>query len=506
MLDSVPVGATSAEDAKLFGALSLWTELALSKDNPAAFDTAGDINQRPISLWFVRGLSGLKAAYILGHADGACCPLVSKAVLEASESEGFAVSWHSFGVGVLQANGRDDGPRALEELRTRVTGFATESACAGQIRITMLDDDTIATDSERIAAATRKAYQAAVDVERPVFVWHDFEKPHPALVAPELRRGRKSEPLVIELSEDDFAFPPSLRRSVSLAGLGQYIASIRSEIQHLRDVQEMLPLLRRLGDGRLGWSGYKRTSEFCEQQQLAAADMQLAELRERHKAMLQILETLGRNNNNAREEYRPSVAKLKDNLVMLDGYLETNSRAAAGSSCTWIDIHPAGEDDGFAQALRDVLTMYEGEDLSRKLAELTELLYEVETRRERPPSDPVPALVDAALRGWPATFSAPDAEEAFDTWLREHQEDLWAKIGAQLARRGVKLRAGDEASPMGFLSRSNVVFRVEHVGKRVRVKPYFVLAGSFYAVADPGAGVIRYESAVADQNLLSIPE
>ena len=62
----------------------------------------------------------------------------------------------------------------------------------------------------------------------------------------------------------------------------------------------------------------------------------------------------------------------------------------------------------------------------------------------------------------------------------------------------------DTAHTAGFLQRSNVVFVVEDAAAgQYRVEPRFLLHGDVVLVADPGAGVVRYESLAADQNLFT---
>ncbi len=109
-------------------------------------------------------------------------------------------------------------------------------------------------------------------------------------------------------------------------------------------------------------------------------------------------------------------------------------------------------------------------------------------------------LIDAMLRGWPATFSNDAAEKQYDQWVKKERARVWSSICAGLAGDGINLGRCADGNP-GPLARSNVFFSVTIRGDVAVARPFYVLGGESLQVADPAAHMLWYESAHADQHL-----
>lgn len=499
--------------AKYAKSIRLLVNQETLKHNPAALDIPGDPNMRPIRFWFVDEGQRTSKVYLLGHADGPCCRLVSGAVLDAATEE-LSSSWFSFGVSVLQARSRGASP--LDGFRTRIEQLQNEPVCAGQIHIETHTEDVLGEAAESLAATATKAYKSASMHGRPMLVWHEAHESEIPIFAPVLvphRRGDKLEPLVVELEEKDFAFPEQLTAHVSLGGLGQYVASIRADLEKMQELKELAPVARAFADGYIQGNmlsqkvriNYRDTGIENE---IRGALPDLEYALKMNVASIEIFKVFFRDqplsmqagvaeSNETIKRLKESIRRNKEALRQLENLPTTPTSQPIILKYSWLVPKPASDNQ-----IQIFATWLGEQNFDLRIAELRRELGRAQKLVEHPPPDPFPSLVDATLRGWPATFSNQEAEDVFDEWIHDRQDPLWRDIRKALDKRGIDLGGGQ--SPMGVLHASNVVYRVEHKRRRIRVTPYFVLAGSFYQVVDPGAGLVRYESPAADQNLESL--
>lgn len=443
--------------------------------DPASLDIVADLNMRPIRFWFARGPSGMRAVTVIGHAEAECCALMSGLIQEVALGAGFEDAWSSYGLDRLTADTPQEQER-LKKLLDEVTSKAEGKACQGQVTIRMTDTDVIDEGSQALSALGQKAYERATALGRPLLLWSRIDD-HPRLVPALARDGDTMKPLRFSIKKSELAIPEAVQKGLSRGGMIEGIAALEERIRELGPLAQSKNLV--LQSRTLGWSANYRDDAMEPAVVLANEHITAAQ-----KAW------------QGRPVSHPMRAGI---LADLRRMAATNATAL-----TKIRALPKTPTSDVATKIEymDVAMEKEAQaNLEAELAEAKTMLARLQIAIKSPISNPERVLVDALLRGWPATFSKPEAESAFDNWAFERQKPVWEKALIALAAKGVHLKTGEGGAPVA-LTLSNVIFRVQDEGAQVAVTPYFVLAGPIVQVADPAAGIVRYEATTTDQNLV----
>ncbi len=475
--EEISLDPVSADEARRLELSSIVRALDGLDADQASMDIAADPNMRPIRIWFVKGRSGIAAAYVVGHADGECCPLISGLVSDVAMSAGFEDGWFSYGYGHLTADTPSE-ERALEKLQQDIAAKSTTPACAGQVVLSTDAEDTIGTASAGLTSMGERAYARATSLSRPLMIWSQLDD-RPRIVPALVSEGGAMKPLRFKISKDDLAAPAAVLSGFSLSGVAEGIASLEASIPKLTKLSQATDLLAETTTH--GWTTNYRAPEM-EPAVLAAnarIDAAIAAWKARPAK------------DSLRAPMLAMLAKLKpvnDLAIAKIRALPLQAKSDKRTSIEYKDVTLADETIAAIKS---------------RLAEAQASLIRLRAMAASPMSKPEPVLTDALLRGWPATVSTPKVEEVFDKWVGERQKVVWQKVRRDLESRGVHLSAGPAGAPSA-LTLSNVVFRVTQSGSELTVTPYFILAGPVVQVADPAAGIVRYEAAAADQNLIDL--
>lgn len=452
---------------------SLMEAMAGLDADETSMDIAADPNQRPIRVWFVQGTNGTRAVYTIGHADGACCPIISGLLEKTALEPGFQDAWLSYGVAHLAAKTSVEEGK-LEQLRRDITARSTGKECAGQVILSSLGaEDAIAASSSALTAMGEKAYGRAKALSRPLMIWNQIDD-HPRIVPALVPEGGAMKPLRFRVPKVDLAFPANVVSGLSMSGIGQGIASLKADIAELTRLMAVPGLL------------------FDTQSVVLTINIRNAP----REAMVEaagktVLESLAawqaeKDTNPNKQAMLTRLRALRDrNTLALAQMRALPADPGPAKKITWTEVRPS---PSIAAAIQ------------KDVAELKAQLATLEAMAASPAARPELILTDALLRGWPASFSSDAAEGDFDRWVTQRQESVWEKVSRGLAARGIRLAAGTAGAPAA-LTLSNVVFRVTEDGGDMIVTPSFILAGPVVQVVDPDAGVVRYEASAADQNL-----
>lgn len=471
-----------------------------------AIDSAGDPNQRPIHVWFVGSPGRRERVYAIGHADHACCPLVSAALFDTATHKSLRTSsWITFGVSDLDAKGDPSAMEKLNGLEDRLSELMMGSECRGQLFVHSLEHDEIARASDAVGEIARSAARVAAQEGRPIMVWYELPREVPALVhAYGLPMGSGGAlPVEFALDSAELSFPRDVMGGVSLDGIGQHIASLKV---HIKELQSVLQTRRAL-DGLTGHPiAYEMVSEVGYEMNYRDSGIGL-----RIRVALSRMEALDTQvrhhwNRVLKMMIEKGMSPPDDEFWQeLDGYIATNRVALTkwkslpptpGPVTERIYFHeidkPIHLPEGFSDALPTV------SEISRGLTHAQRELARAKALRASPPPDPLPALIDTAIRGWPATFSSEKAEASYDRWTHERQPGVHALIDQRFGGGGYAFGLEDLLS-------YRVLFRAEASGQDdYRVRPVYVLNDGFYIVADPSTGLVIYESPNSDENLPKI--
>lgn len=478
-----------------------FVDLKVVESAPDALDIVADPNLRPIRIWLVKEAGAVTGVYVVGHADGACCPVISRLVSDVANDSRMAASWFSFGFGAISAGENPSAREMLGRLSQALRAGAESSECAGQVQIFSLRGDRVAALGRRLQKTATAAYRAASQSDRPLFLWHDFEHAHPALVPVYVpaTNGRRLKPLAITMQPEDFGFPAMLARSVSLDGIGQYIASLRSDLEQQETRIKLQALLVRHPNFADGYQSKDRLR--FNRNDIRKTLKYLATLKSYTKVTRQFIDLVAQIENSPAWErsMRRELARWSAELDRLTNLAERARRARGKRGARpWVHVTPSKSGKNQA-ALRSMKRQLSKIDAKKQRARIRMALRKARELRSNPPQDPILSLVDSALRGWPATFSSERAERSFDRWMKKNQLRVWRLVRTKLRAQGVDV--GSDADPLGALAASNMLFRVTRTGDGIQIEPLYVLGGPFHMVADPDAGLVRFEAAHADQNL-----
>lgn len=511
--------------------LAFLSDVDASAHNPRVLDSSGDVNRTPIRAWVVRDQSGVRRLYLVGHADLRCCFEVSSFESELEKRLSPGSSWVTFGWSIFEAN----SPKEREILNAAFVDLLQirrGSACAGTLSVMQSEQDFIVSRSKDIVADARRAYRLARESSRPVLSWVELETAHPAIV-PVLvadRTTHELKTLVVPLDFTDIDLPPEYGRMMSANGVAEYLADLR-ELRKVYDiVVEIRRLLRRQAeDPPMGIKcdkvEYQATHrDLATVHAIQAAKRNAEEILPWLEHVNELAEFLAKipegefppgDLTRARLGVAQGRAIVRESAEALkrlnalpgtppppesgpDGVKTFGERSVTISAC--INVRPvvAGP-NSWGGNFGMVLQTLERMNLEQEIRALDQEIAAAEALKGRPPSDPLPSMLDAALRGWPISFMEPEVEAQFDGWLQTVQPRLWEKIHQTLESMDADART--PGSIMGVFHSSEIVFRVSHDESGIWVTPYYVLPSSFYIVAEPARGLVRYESSTADQNL-----
>lgn len=492
----------SADDLDLAHAAAALVDGRAIEAGTAVGGGGADINQRPIRVWFVKGADGVDDVYVLGHADGECCPIVSQALSTTVRNPAFKDAWFSYGVGLFHAAGDAERRAALSSLVTSLDTISHQPVCKGQLMLTAMSTDRVVAGSARIQRIADDLLGRAKGLGRPIMLWHPLDDEMPRLVPIVVRDSADHPtPLEFRVPIEELRIPHRLINGLTLDGTARYVAQLRTLLARLETLMEVQEHARKL-EGGIAFqineeryaTNFRGKIEKVVQTSLAKARTYIA----KWQALDRIQSTIGVKDDRialALEELEGARQSCELALAQARALpdLPTSNQA---TPIEFLDVVP----DAGANPFAFVLTS----DTAKEHAEVTAKLREMLARPVTAPTNPVPVLVDAFLRGWPATFSANELSNSYDQWVHDHQKRIWTEICEKLATSGVRF-GSCTGGRVPALQLSNVMFQVRVNGDDVVVRPTFVLAGASMQIADPAAGLVRYESTLADQNLVHLP-
>jgi len=422
-------------------------------------------------------------------------------------------AWVGFGFGRFSRKpGRTAS--ALDGMARQIRELKRSGPCATQLQVFDTDSfDGIREEERDLAATAARAWTTASASGRPLLLSDEVPDTAPPLFMP-LTDG-KGATIQIRLTDKDLAMPGPVSKGFTFDGYAQYASALRAQVRGWETLGTARTRLAQMGEEwQYAIEGYEFEGYVHCAQALADAPLGVKEIQEIERRYALVADLLGaweslpgHEKGVAAIQKRESVSALQE----LAGFRKGNERAlsacrAAGPSSdvrgevVRASMHTGGRPEFLAD-----LEKVSPEEVTRKLANARKELREVEAEMAKAASrSDLSILVDAFLRGWPATFGEVSNEKAYDAWMDDHRADVWSGLRAQLAGRGIPTQSGDDRERMaGFLHRSNVVFRVDRADAGWSVTPYFMLSGAWLLVADPGVPVIRYEGILADQHLVS---
>ncbi len=459
-------------------------------------DGAGDPNATPIHVWFASVDGEPERVYVLGHAEHECCHKVSGAIAKTQwEPEFRSTAWLSYGAGKFDARGSASARQRLAGLRRQLGDFAQEDTCAGQLIIHDLSGDPIADATADIIAVSESAFDAAQATGRPFMLWYELPKDVPAFVPALAVKGGNGALAAVSfvLGEGELQYPTTVVKNVSIDGVGQLISDIRGDIDLIATGLALHELAGLAGKRPVEYKGSRihrrtvRAAGSLALQQAIAADLQEFEdlialydrvLERANKRSAYVEDTLVKYRQQyvePRDKTRKALATLQEGG---EGTHEIEYHELFGPRYASDIIDGLPSQKTFQDQLRISL-----ENLDYALG-----------LQSSPPPDPRVPLIDASIRGWPATFGEPSAETAYDDWAQQHQLRLHQLIDQRLGGEGFGVSLADV---FGY----RVLFHVSADASSYRVQPLYALNDGFYIVVDPSSGSVRYEAANADENL-----
>lgn len=474
---------------------AMWASLdysRLSSDSPEGSDVV-DINRRPVHVFIAANGATTGDVYVMGHADGECCPKVSQALAVAGRGSTSKEDWMSYGVSVFHAGKDAARSAALTDLASEITRLSTQPACVGQIRITRMSSDRIAELSARAASVSGAVLTRAVEAGRPIGVHYDLDDHLPRIVAPVgMSSGGAARAVDFEIDLKAHPIPDILVRSATLDG---GITQLRENLAELDKLIAAQAEARKL-DGGLATraqsfqviANYR--GDLAEKVSSGCAAAKID--RDRTQIVARVLGLLGKSSREENERVKalekaikecPSMLKAAGSLGILPGPARvtiTYNEFEVSGTTPFVDLRTFDFESSRTS-------------LEAELALLSNLAVVTVSSNKA-------MLIDAMLRGWPATFSNDAAEKQYDRWVKKERTRVWSSICAGLARDGINLGRCADGNP-GPLARSNVFFSVSIRGDVAVARPFYVLGGESLQVADPTAHLLWYESAHADQHL-----
>lgn len=471
--------------------------------------SAVDPNRGPVTIWSVERGTEITALYVIGHAEERCCQAVSELMSELRLRPELADAWFTFGFGAFQAGKRPGATETLKDALDRAHALAA-GVCAGQAILKQTTTDP-AEAGVQLAEAGRLALERATQEQRPIIAY--FQGSAEPMLVPIFAPGRDGAvvPLDFRLPRAAVKVPPAMLAALSL---GEYL----EEVVDLRESKRNLELALRVAQTReplavlptLGPVDETRTAFGARLKERIGEDMaRLRAIEDERQRFCVVATEVAATSPAARpwktrmcETLRDEVADLNAGLA---ASLESIDAEGRGSTAfQWNFFRQVGSDASVQQAYAQMIDMLDEPALQRRHAEMERVIGKMiahSRRRSFDPADAAAIIVDAALRGWPATFIDEDSEHEFDAWNARNQAPLWQQAFAQMQRKGVRW----DATAANPLQTSTLLFRVSDTGEAYKVEPTHVLSGDYYMIADPDSRTVRFEATTTEQNLRGVP-
>ncbi len=482
--------------------------------------SVGDLNERPIYVWF--GYTGAEVTdvYVVGHADGPCCSLVSSALAKTVLEQPELSEWETYGAGALHANaGAKQHTDTLAKLRDVLRTYHSDRRCIGQLVLADMDGDLIAQNNETLHQTAYQAMDESRRHGRPIAIRHERRTvPYivPSLLVEETAATgpRRLNPVTFAVPTEALSLPAEVVGSVSNDGLGQH----REELEHAIELLTKLIELPReklehvLAVDEYRWKIVSTNAGAIKQEDeakiRAASQAVRSALNEQQdlSSLLQIFITY--DSSIDRNVALAALAEIRDTKTKFRGLLEQNR-------ATLQTVHDGDPDKPVTFNLEmtsdisnrsrrrsaKVLESIDPISLRSQREELESELADVLTYERYRPLDPAAMLTDAALRGWPASFSERRYQNEFDRWVSANQLSLLEDAKRELSRR---YRGRQLDTLFDTFFSSEVFFDVDRRAQELEIRPQSVLAGPFYLIADAATGTVRFEYVLADQHLLRL--
>lgn len=455
-----------------------------------------DIATDPVHIWVGRAPDTVvDRVMIVGHADMACCQVIS-GLINASIVLGTVEGDAYHGFGDVRARG-PQGVFALQEIVGVIEQSRnSEAECARQIIMHDFAVDEHSEYAAQIRGDADRGFALASELGRPLLLWNDHLSAAPQF-APVLvpAADGQLEVLQLELGLAEARLPRTLQAEPTSLRDGQREA--QALVGRIRNLSALFAELRELTA-----SG---TDLLVGQQRVKVAGTGLTRMRAEiagHNRCLLRARNLWRRTVRVQRDFQVSDDTPARTLTALDGFLADNGRVLhrlagigedgdAAFTITRCEEATVAHDPKLRRAVRRF-------DARPTLARLEKEVERWRGLAARFTADLLGTVIDGGLRGINMGMEEGH-EQAFDRWMAQHQLGMWHKLRAQATARGVALGTPDD--PAGVLRASNLVLRVEKLGERVRITPHFVLTGPYYQVIDPRAGLVYYESAIAEHHL-----
>jgi hypothetical protein len=436
------------------------------------------IDDRPIRVWVYDGNGPVKHIRVVGHATEAICRQVSAALVDATASphlDGF------FSYGVADLVSKDEaGQRELMTLASMVEALASANPDDVDVHHVSTETDVqFATHSTIPQLDEDVALVGVLDDSLP-----------PAFVPVRTWDGHTTTPLELTFAARDLGLSAKefkrLSGDVGVAPWIDAVSLLRQEVSELEGYLEWIKQGKKidLGVGGIDPAYRKREGLSDVRRALAAAQRVV-------------------NASNALVEFQRVIRKLGFPAVVQDASLEAVLRGASHvvefdtacirfvSECDeYVDVTIPPPSAGLRGLISEVLDSATPENaalvkslISRDREELKVAQNAIAAARSKiqlPARQEREALVDAILRGWPASM-ATDADMNLLLKLITKQVPVtWNKALAALDARGVRL-SGPQVG--GDLLGSSLFYAVHEDDAGVfHVVPTYIVHGKYSEV------------------------
>lgn len=469
--------------------------------------SAIDPNRGPVTIWSVGRGEDISALYLIGHAEEQCCRALSELMHDIEDRPELTDGWTTFGFGAFQAGSRPGGAALLSqslERARRLTG--KDGVCHGQALLKHVTNDPMETGA-KLAAASQGALDRAKREGRPIIAY--FPGGEEPTLAPIFTPGRDGamKALDFRLPRGAVRPPEKLLSSLTLGDAIEEVLDLREQKRQIelaiqtrqkREPLAHLPVLGPVDEKHTAFGANIKKRLTEELAQLRAIDDERQRFCVLASAAPDSIPMIQRWRTHACETLRDEVSGL---IRGFTAELRTfDAEGNASKVFEWRFFRAIPADPAVEQMYARLLDEVDERALQRKLAEsdrILRLAYAASGNVRIDPADAAEIILDAALRGWPATFIDDESEHAFDAWNAKNQGPLWEMAFASMRRSGVAWAHGGD-NP---LLTSTLLFRVADTGEAFKVVPFHVLGGDFFMIADPGSNTVRFEATTTQQNL-----
>lgn len=468
--------------------------------------SAIDPNRGPVTIWSVGRGEDVTGLYLIGHAEEACCRALTSVMNGLLVRPELDDAWSTFGFGAFRAGKRPGGPAVLGEARGQVARMiADDGVCHGQALLKEMTVDPLQTQG-RLAQAGQQALARAKQEGRPVVAY--FAGSGEPTLAPIFTPAKDGTLAALDfrLPRRAVPVPPKLLAGMTLGDAAEEVVALR---EHKRAIElaiatkqqrEPLVFLHALGP-----VDEKHTAFGAHIKEKMAEDLQRLRAIEDERQRFCILAKEAPASLPVEPWRKQACETLRDELATMTASfvysIKTfDDQTQASKAFEWKFFRTIEPNQGIARVYERLLAEVDDGRLQQRLAETDKFLklaYQSNRGLRIDPVDAARLIIDAALRGWPATFIDDETEHAFDAWNAQHQGALWDMAFAAMQRRGVTWAQGGD-NP---LLTSTLLFRVVDTGEALKVEPIHVLGHDFYMIADPDSNTVRFEATTTEQNL-----